>query len=67
MRALPRGFAAGCGRLGEVPVKGNLPAPPWFNLAWWVFRTFITFEAGGGAPTSADNPPAQGLMPSRGP
>jgi hypothetical protein len=37
------GFA-GTGAI-EVAVKGNLPAPPWFNLAWWAFRTFITFEA----------------------
>jgi Heavy metal associated domain 2 len=36
------GFA-GTGAV-EVMVKGNLPAPPWFNLAWWAFRTFITFE-----------------------
>jgi hypothetical protein len=41
------GFA-GTGAI-EVAVKGNLPAPPWFNLAWWAFRTFITFEAGAAA------------------
>lgn len=43
------GFA-GTGAV-EVMVKGNLPAPPWFNLAWWAFRTFITFEkSDAGAP-----------------
>jgi hypothetical protein len=40
------GFA-GTGAV-EVMVKGNLPAPPWFNLAWWAFRTFITFEKNDG-------------------
>jgi hypothetical protein len=44
------GFA-GTGAV-EVVAKGNLPAPPWFNLAWWAFRTFITFEA-----NSAERPP----------
>jgi hypothetical protein len=29
----------------EVAVKRELPAPPWFNLAWWGFRTFMTVEA----------------------
>jgi hypothetical protein len=28
----------------EVAIKQRLPAPPWFNLAWWGFRTFLTFE-----------------------
>jgi hypothetical protein len=28
----------------EVAATGKLPLPPWFNLAWWAFRTFITFE-----------------------
>jgi hypothetical protein len=21
-----------------------VPLPPWFNLAWWGFRTFVTTE-----------------------
>jgi hypothetical protein len=31
---------------GGVSVAGQekLPAPPWFNLAWWGFRTFMTLE-----------------------
>jgi Heavy metal associated domain 2 len=33
----------GAGAL-EVAIKRRLPAPPWFNLAWWGFRTFLTFE-----------------------
>jgi copper chaperone CopZ len=33
----------GAGAL-EVAVKRKLPAPPWFNLAWWGFRTFMTLE-----------------------
>ncbi|MCK6530501.1 hypothetical protein L6R50_24060 [Myxococcota bacterium] len=28
----------------EVLVTGKLPAPPWFNLMWWSFRTFTTFN-----------------------
>ena len=30
----------------EVAATGKLPVPPWFNLAWWSFRTFMTFETG---------------------
>lgn len=33
----------GAGAL-EVAATGKLPLPPWFNLAWWGFRTFITAE-----------------------
>ena len=29
----------------EVGVTGKVPAPPWFQLAWWGFRTFMTVEA----------------------
>lgn len=36
------GFAVG-GAV-EVAVTGNLPLPPWFQLAWWAFRTFTTLE-----------------------
>jgi hypothetical protein len=41
-------FAAGA---IEVAVSRRLPAPPWFNLAWWAFQTFTAFEreAGGAA------------------
>lgn len=28
----------------EVLVTRKLPMPPWFNLAWWAFRTFTTLE-----------------------
>lgn len=28
----------------EIVISGKLPMPPWFNLAWWGFRTFITAE-----------------------
>ena len=28
----------------EIVVTGKLPIPPWFNLAWWGFRTFMTTE-----------------------
>lgn len=28
----------------EVALKKQIPAPPWFNLAWWGFRTFMTLE-----------------------
>jgi hypothetical protein len=29
----------------EVAVTRKLPVPPWFNLAWMGFRTFMTVEA----------------------
>ena len=42
------GTLATLGLLGagaaEVATTGNLPIPPWFNLAWWGFRTFVTTE-----------------------
>ncbi|NOK15990.1 HMA2 domain-containing protein [Corallococcus carmarthensis] len=28
----------------EVAVTGRMSRPPWFNLAWWAFRTFATLE-----------------------
>lgn len=28
----------------EVAISGELPLPPWFNLAWWAYRTFMTTE-----------------------
>jgi hypothetical protein len=28
----------------EVVMTRQLPAPPWFSLAWWAFRTFTMFE-----------------------
>ncbi|PTL81736.1 HMA2 domain-containing protein [Vitiosangium sp. GDMCC 1.1324] len=28
----------------EVLTTKKLPMPPWFNLAWWAFRTFTTME-----------------------
>jgi heavy-metal-associated domain-containing protein len=34
-------FAAGA---AEIIAKGELPLPPWFNLAWWGYRTFMTTE-----------------------
>ena len=40
----------------EIAVTQQLPAPPWFNLAWWAVRTFTTFERDTGKPTSG--PPA---------
>ena len=42
------GTLAGLGLLAtgaaEVAVTRQLPAPPWFSLAWWAFRTFTMFE-----------------------
>ena len=34
-------FGAGA---AEIAATGKLPLPPWFNLAWWGFRTFMTTE-----------------------
>jgi hypothetical protein len=28
----------------DVAATGQLPMPPWFQLAWWGFRTFVTTE-----------------------
>ena len=28
----------------QVALGGKLQMPPWFNLAWWGFRTFMTAE-----------------------
>jgi hypothetical protein len=59
--ALDLGTIAALGFAGagaaEVVVKGNLPAPPWFNLAWWAFRTFMTFETK--QPPAAQDGPAE--------
>ena len=27
----------------EIASARTVPAPPWFNLAWWAFRTFTLF------------------------
>ena len=32
------------GGAAEVIATGQLPVPPWFQLAWWAFRTFATLE-----------------------
>jgi hypothetical protein len=34
-------FTAGA---AEVLASGQLPVPPWFNLAWWGYRLFMTTE-----------------------
>jgi hypothetical protein len=41
-------FALGFLTLGAVEIASTrrLPAPPWFNLAWWSFRTLTIFGAG---------------------
>jgi hypothetical protein len=58
----------GAGAL-DVAARRELPAPPWFNLAWWGFRTFTTLEeeairAGReGGPSSAD---VSGALDERG-
>lgn len=28
----------------QVVATGRLPIPPWFNLAWWGLRTFVSAE-----------------------
>lgn len=30
----------------EIVTTRQIPAPPWFNLAWWAFRTFTLFPRG---------------------
>jgi hypothetical protein len=47
----------------DVAVSRRLPIPPWFNLAWWGFRTFVTFERDAGneeGTTAAAPSPAPG-------
>lgn len=39
----------------QVAASGQLPMPPWFNLAWWAYRTFMTTH--NGAPPAP--PPTQ--------
>lgn len=34
-------FGAGA---AQIVATGKLQQPPWFNLAWWGFRTFVTTE-----------------------
>ena len=29
----------------QVMTARKIPAPPWFNLAWWGFRTFMMLES----------------------
>jgi hypothetical protein len=45
---LDLGTLASLGLLGagatEIAVTRTIPAPPWFSLAWWAFRTFAMFE-----------------------
>ncbi len=36
----------------EVMATRKLPMPPWFNLAWWAFRTFTAFEHPDGVPNA---------------
>lgn len=47
------GFA-GAGA-AQVAASGELPMPPWFNLAWWAYRTFMTTH--NGAPPAAPPTP----------
>jgi hypothetical protein len=29
----------------QVATSGELPMPPWFNLAWWSYRMFMTTQS----------------------
>ncbi|HEX8106538.1 MAG TPA: hypothetical protein VF516_02370 [Kofleriaceae bacterium] len=40
----------------QVAASGELPMPPWFNLAWWAYRTFMTTH--NDAPPASPDPPA---------
>lgn len=58
---LDLGTLTGLGLLGagaaEIAVTRTIPAPPWFSLAWWAFRTFTMFDsARTGAEASAPTP-----------
>lgn len=46
----------------EIAVTQTVPVPPWFNLAWWSFRTFMTtIESRAAAAASA--PAGKGTVP----
>jgi hypothetical protein len=51
----------GAGAL-EIATTGQLPLPPWFNLAWWGFRTFVTTEQEEIRAEAADTPDP-GIVP----
>jgi hypothetical protein len=51
----------GAGAL-EIATTGQLPLPPWFNLAWWGFRTFVTTEQEEIKAEAADTPDP-GIVP----
>jgi hypothetical protein len=59
------GTLAGLGLLAtgaaEVAITRQLPAPPWFSLAWWAFRTFTMFEP----PTPPAVPPSHDELAAR--
>jgi hypothetical protein len=43
----------------EVAIEGEIVPPPWFNLAWWGIRTFISFEQGQAADATAQSGDAE--------
>jgi Heavy metal associated domain 2 len=46
----------------QIALRKQVPAPPWFTLGWWGFRTFLTFERDAhkqDAKASAEAPPAR--------
>nr|QKW93852.1 hypothetical protein [Vitiosangium cumulatum] len=48
----------------EVLTTKKLPMPPWFNLAWWAFRTFTTMEKKAIENTEASLRPGDGARHS---
>jgi hypothetical protein len=43
--------------VAQIASAKQIPPPPWFNLAWWGFRTFMTLEQ---AAVNGDRDPAPG-------
>jgi hypothetical protein len=41
----------------QVAASGELPMPPWFNLAWWAYRTFMTTHNGAPSAPPPTPPP----------
>jgi Heavy metal associated domain 2 len=37
----------------QIALSKRVPAPPWFTLGWWGFRTFLTFERDANKPDAA--------------
>jgi hypothetical protein len=49
-------FAFLAAGVAEIFATGQIEPPPWFNLAWWAFRTFTIFPHGDENPAPSAHP-----------